>query len=272
MRLIHNHTNNNIDHQTWYIYNHSCKKTYANTIQEKGTSKSNAHTKLAGKLSKASYHKYVAANKGINANHTKYIQVFSWNQMLTWWFTFNIIGTNNAKIQKAIIYLTKITTSGFTKLRYFLYITLHKADAIAPQATYTTQLSTENHKANHCVVIHRIPKNIINVPKNHFHVNASFNHINHNIQTNIEDILAVTIAFIANVSLNHFINNNGDTTLEKIVTHTRAIMVFLSNFHMYFNSGIKPKKSKIEIIVNICDTNINVSGIVNWSKYLLKIL
>jgi hypothetical protein len=82
-------------------------------------------------------------------------------------------------------------------------------------------------------------------------VNFSFNQINHKIHTNTEDNLEVTIALIAKVSLNHFINNNGDHTPEKTPIPINANNVFLSNLHIHFNSGISQKNNKTLIIVNI---------------------
>ena len=125
---------------------------------------------------------------------------------------------------------------------------------------------------NHFVTIYKIPINIKLVPTSHFRVNFSCIQKNQITHKNIADNLDATIALIAKVSLNHFIKNKGFKIPENKAIKNNAISAFLSRCHIFFNSGRSPKNNITAMTEKIWEIKINVSGIVNCKRYLLKIL
>lgn len=109
------------------------------------------------------------------------------------------------------------------------------------------------------------------VPITQFHVIRSQIRRNQIIHIKIDDILDVTIALVANVSLNHFIYNKGVNTPEKMATNIIMAIFLFGNVYIRLTSGKSQKKTIAAKTAKTCEKRITVSGIVHCNKNLLKI-
>lgn len=272
IRLIHKPTISNKVHHIWYIYNCSCKNTYAKSIHDIGHNRLIAHTNDTGAWSIASYRKYSDKTTGNKASHTKYIHVSPPNQIDTSCWTWSNVGTTKINTSIARPYLSKITISGETSSRYFLYKTVPHAEHKAATATRYTPRSIPTPKENHLVVIYVTHKNINQVHTSHWIVQRSFNHKNPIIHIKRADNLIVIIALIAVVWLNHFIYSKGAQTQENTAIHKMGIKCFFGIRQSSFNSGTIQKNNSIVSTEKICTKSSSVSGKVRCKRYLLKMV